>query len=277
MQPLAEAVDPGQAYSPFDVCAFVDELGPEATGELTFEARGVTEGTVFVERGRVCWAAARGLELRLGDLLAASAGLDAADMEATYRMCKAQRVPLGEHLVRSQLVTPEVLRATLLRHTAESLRRLCDRARAAQWMARRRGGYSPRFTFSTPELLARASADRHGEAAEQATNELTAVLGEEDWGAAYVRDPASASPEPIAVGGQAPDRLEPVLRLAGWAASTLDVAGILGSGESFVTCARGGDALVTWTSGGVLFAARSSGLGPARMLNRRAAWRRRSA
>ena len=88
--------------SALDVCAFVEELPADATGELMVTGRGGTpEGAVFVENRRVCWAAARGLAGRLGDLLGAPAKLDAARMESIYAECKLTRVLLGEYLVKA--------------------------------------------------------------------------------------------------------------------------------------------------------------------------------
>src|SRR5262249_20565820 len=58
-----------------DAWAFVDALGPHATGEIIVSAADGPRGAVFVEAGRVCWSAARGLARRLTELLGARAQL----------------------------------------------------------------------------------------------------------------------------------------------------------------------------------------------------------
>ena len=273
---LSAAIRSRVVRSPADLCLFVDELGADATGEVLFEARaGAPDGAVFVECGRVCWAAARGLAPRLGDLLAASARTDPAGMERLYRECQRQRVPLGEYLVRNGFVTPTDLRATLLRHAAESLRTLCAGTTTAMWSARRGGGYSPRFTFTTPELLARTFAEMHGAVVEAAADELGQVLGEDDWGAAYIRSGARAAPDLVCVHGVAPDRVSALVALGRWATSSLDVAALLHDEDAFLATVFDDSALVAWRSNRVLFAASTAPHGPARMLNRRASARLR--
>ncbi len=79
-----------------DVCSFVDDLSADATGEIVVGGRGAShDGAVFVEGGRICWAAARGLARRLSDLLATAARLDASEMEALYVTYTCNPSPLG--------------------------------------------------------------------------------------------------------------------------------------------------------------------------------------
>lgn len=264
-------------HSAVDVCAFVDDLPGDAAGELVFVGRGGSrEGVVFVESGRVCWGAARGLSRRLGDLLAAPARLDRVEMEALYRACKQQREPLGEYLVTKGLVSATELRWALLKHTAESLHALCGPETGVEWLARRRGGYSPRFTFATTELLARTLAEAHRSLAERASAELLDSFTDGDWGGAFVRSSSRAAPDPIAVAGPCPEKIQSLLHLGRWASSCLDVTG-LDDEQAFLATILDEGALVAWRSGSVILAGSTRAHGPARILNRRARARRKDA
>jgi hypothetical protein len=264
-----------------DVCAFVDDLPADAAGELLFDGTDdAPGGAVFVENGRVCWAAARGLAQRLSDLLAASAKLDPRAMDALYVACKRTRAPLGEYLVSAGVVSAPDLRAALLKHTAESLHALCAEGVSAAWIERRRGGYSSRFTFKTTELLSRTFAEENGGLAAGACAELGDVFGDRgsragEWGAAFVRSPARASPDPIAVYGAFPEKIEALLRLGRWASSSLDVTAPLHHDHTFVATVLDDGALVAWRSGAAILAGWTGVYGPARLLNRRARARRK--
>jgi hypothetical protein len=257
--------------SAVDVCSFVDDLPPDAVGEIVFLGHGHDGpiGAVFVENGRVCWAAASGLARRLSDLLAASAGLDSAAMEDHYRHCKRLGAPLGEHLVNAGLVTAEGLRSALLKHTAESLEVLCAPGHAAQWVSRRRGGYSPRFTFRTPEVLSHIFASIHPRVAEDAVAELADAFADRGWGAAFMRSSTRASPDPVAVYGHSLDRVQALVRLGRWASSTLDITTALNDESAFVATVLENGALVAWKSNETIIAGWTNAYGPARLLNRR--------
>jgi hypothetical protein len=257
-----------------EVCDFVDGLDGSAVGELVIaDANAV--GVVFVEKARICWAAATGLGRRLTELLVARAAVDEETMESLYRTCKAERVPLGEYLVGRGIVGPADLRAALAQHTVESLRRLAGPGQRAGWCPKERGGYSPRFTFGTAELLARAGEVDEAEAARAVREEMAACFFEGEWAAAFVRSPARAVPVPIAIHGEAPAAASELLRVGGWAASALDVASALDGQEPVLavrlarpTCAER-EMRVALRHGALLIAGESSARGPARILNRR--------
>jgi hypothetical protein len=258
-----------------DVCACVDELPPDAAGELSLSGTSMAiEGAVFVERGRVCWAAARGLSRRLRDLIAAPARLSAVEMEALYDACKRKRAPLGEHLVGTGLVSASQLRSALLRHTSESLHALCASATHGAWVARKAGSYNPRFTFPTAEILASTEAESFPDLAERARAELESAFRAGEWGAAYVRSSSRAGPQPVALFGDAPDRVEPLLRLGRWACDGLDVSGVAHGARPFVAAVLDDVTLVAWRHGDVVVAGHTDAHGPARLLNRRARARR---
>jgi len=265
-----------------DVCEFVDELDPDEVGELVVECRPSKDpcGKVFVEGRRVCWAAARGLARRLTELLVARAGLDATQLESTYAACKETRTPLGEYLVRKGMVEAGELRAALREHTIESLVHVCHQGEVrAGWIPRRTGGYSPRFTFSTSELLPLAFAASHREIAAEADPELRAIFASGassagEWGAAFVRTPARASPDPVAAHGTLPSTSAALLRVGKWASSALDVVSTFQDPDAIVSAMDGESMLVAWRHGGAIIAGRMEPRGPARILNRRARLRR---
>ena len=264
-----------------DICSFVDRLTVEDVGELLVVADATTNvpavrGAVFVESGRVCWAAARGLAPRLTQLLMKPSGLDAAAMEDLYRRCKLERAPLGEFLVKRGVVRPEDLRTALLQHTTESLDALCDERTVASWWPRP-GGYNARFTFKTSELLAHWFAHRQGATRDERATTLEAfsdsVPGE--WGALFVRVPSVAAPLPLIVRGALPEKSFAVLRVGKWAASALDVAATFQDDDVRVTAMEpGGTTLVAWRHEDGIVAGRMSANGPARLLHQRATARR---
>lgn len=240
-----------------DVCAFVDDLDGPA-GEIVVEHE-AGRGAVFVEDGRVCWAAAPGLSRRLGELLVSYASIDRAQMEALFFRCKEERKPLGEVLVAEGIVSARDLRAVLARHTTESLLALVGPRRRALFRPRPRGGYSPQFTFGTAEIVTRAAATLDRETAERAEAGLEEWLAREAWGAAFVRRPTRAVPEPIALVGRGPATARDLASVAKWAASALDVVAAFGKEGATLyvlrpECVRvfGRDFLVARRSGDVL-------------------------
>lgn len=253
-----------------DVCGFVDELGDEAVGELLFASSDAVQGSAFIERGRICWAAARGMAKRLTELLARPAGLDAPAMERLYVTCKEAHHPLGEYLVARGLLAPESLRSALLRHTIESLHRLCAAGARPGFRPRGAGGYSPRFTFTTTEVLVVMLAESHSKCARRMHEELHEIFRDEEWGAAFLRSGQRSAPEPVAVHGEPPASATMLLRAGKWAASALDVASPVEHRERMVACTVGRDTMVAWESEGTIFCGRTGVHGPARILHRRA-------
>jgi hypothetical protein len=258
----------------FEACTFVDDLGGAIVGELVVNDADGPRGVVFVEGGRVCWAAARGLAPRLSELLGARAGLEPSEMESLFLACKERRIPLGEHLVSHGVLSAEDLRVALLQHTVESLRYLCAGGARGFWCPRGGAGYSPRFTFATAELLTQLGATTHASVAARLRPLLESFFGDEDWAAAFVRSETSAFPEPIAVRGAAPHAATSLVRFGKWAASVLDVA-VAFSGESaFLSIERTSSsartALVAFRHEGAVVTGETSAHGPARILNRRA-------
>jgi hypothetical protein len=256
--------------SVFDVCSVVDELEGSATGELVVQRGGAARGTVFVERGRVCWAAARGLARRLTELLGERASLPPADMERMFLACKSKGVPIGEHLVACGALRADDLRAALLDHTVESLDHLVGGAQGV-WRPRAGKGYSPRFTFTSAELLVRSGALRQPATARAARGLIERWFAGSVWAAAFARTASSAYPQPIASAGAIPCA-RALIHHGRWAVSTLDVVHTFSGDDALLSVIRSDtSALVALHEGACVVVGESDAQGPARILNRRRA------
>ncbi|MFO0676223.1 MAG: hypothetical protein U0169_06795 [Polyangiaceae bacterium] len=259
--------------------AFADDVGRDETGELVVHDRLGPRGTVFIERGNVCWAAARGFSRRLGELLAARAGLGLEAMEAKYEACRANGTPLGEYLVSEGILDADELRVALLHHTVESLRHLAASESSATWQPRTGRSYAPRFTFGTSELLATLGAVRHPEFSERSRTTLANVFQGKDWGAAFFRNALLPNPEPVALLGAVPAVASALLRLGKWAASVLDVAATFNDDGALFSVMKSQDVAVVAFFHGTgdergIVVGETDAFGPARILNQRARVRR---
>ncbi len=258
-----------------DLCAFVDELDLGSAGQLVF-ATERTKGAVYVEDARICWAAAEGLSARLTELLVANAKVRSHEMETLYRRCKAERTPLGEYLVGTGIVSAADLRAALARHTVESIRALATAGAVAAWCPRPRGGYSPRFTFGTSEVLARAGAASDEARSARAASELEACFSEGEWGCALVRDESRAAPSPIAVHGAPPESARELSRVAKWATSSLDMTEAFRAFDAMLTVdlprerrTPRREVIVAFGHEGIVYVGEATAQAPARILHRR--------
>lgn len=249
-----------------DLFTEIDALPARFTGEIRLSrSAGAPLGIVFVEARRVCWAAARGLARRLSDLIAERACMTPAAMETHYRICKEERIPLGEHLVGRGILPADALRTTLLQHTVESLEHVLVTTTSSTFVPRA-GGYSPRFTFTTAELMMSTGVD------ERARVELEQHFGGIGWGAAYRRGD-SATPRLVALTGPHPDDASTLARLGRWAASIVDMADAVEGGPAMVIATRGDRSTVALVSEGVLLVGEVGVHGAGRVLNRRASRR----
>ncbi|MEO7731533.1 MAG: DUF4388 domain-containing protein, partial [Kofleriaceae bacterium] len=146
-----------------ELLAAVEDCSPHESGAFLVDGDGdgTVRGSVFVETGRVCWAAAPGRSGRLRDLLHRHSArpVDDVELDDAFAACRQAQRPLGELLVERGLVSDEGLRAALKQHTVESLIAQCDGLpRPVTWVRHRRRGYHARFTFAPVELLAAAGA-----------------------------------------------------------------------------------------------------------------------
>lgn len=261
-----------------EACAYVDELGDAAIGELVVSGDAGPRGAVFVERGRVCWAAAQGMARRLTELLGARASLAPPVMESVFTECKRDRIPLGEHLLARGLVSAADLREALLEHTIESLSTICTADARATWHPRAGASYSPRFTFATSELVVHAGAREHPSTSACAGSLLARLFGESEWAAAFVRSETSAHPAPIAMRGSVPPSASALLRVGKWASSMLDIAEVFGDASSVFSSSRTTksrtSSVIAFRHGAAFVVGETGALGPGRVLNHRAERRR---
>lgn len=217
--------------APLDVCRFVDEI-PDGVGELVVEHGGVVRGSIYIQSGRICWIAAKGLDRRLTQLLAERAGVNPHEMERHFVRCRNAKVPLGEDLVARKLVSATDLRRALLDHSAESLTVLCKEEAVGRWRPQR-GGYSARFVFTTAEIAGHAYAVEAPAAAAAAAGVLECHFDAShgDWGAAFVREGGRAQPLLVAVFGAYPASATELSNDADSVLSALDILSTVGRND----------------------------------------------
>lgn len=238
-----------------DVVARCEERGAES-GLLNFGAP-TSRGGVFVEAGRVCWAAASGLGRRLSDLLAQHASLRGVDLDALHARCTAVGKPLGRALMEEGLIAPDQLEAALRQHSAESLVEICRHADTPTWIPRLGPGYAPRLTFRPIELLCDAVALFRHDARVRAQAQLAELAGDHGAAVAFVIDLASTTPLPIAeVGGVT---LRDAMALGRWSTALRRASRELGDNAPFSLATNGNGSAVAVSldeEHGLLFAVR---------------------
>jgi hypothetical protein len=237
-----------------EVLTQVEALPPEVSGTLAFGDTTAAVGAIFVERGRVCWVAARGLRRRLRDLLQQHAAIPNADLDRVYERCRAERKLLGETLVAEGWIDARDLEAALRWHSAESLAVLCADPAPAIWSPRT-DGYHPVNSFTPSEVLddviARfAPDDVTAAAAELDGLELPAVRI-----AAFATDRDRVGLRPVAFHGVGATVAE-LATLAQWARA-LPLAGReLGTSPRLaLATTAAGDTIASWWNGGLLYTA----------------------
>lgn len=208
------------------LAAVEDRPADESGAFLVDDDRdGQVIGSVFVETGRVCWAAAPGRSGRLRDLLRRHSArrIDDAELDDAFAVCRDARRPLGELLVERGLVSDDGLRAALKQHTVESLIAQCDGTpRPVTWVPHRRRGYAARFTFTPVELLAAAGAQLYPEESADATPEFVVALpGASTIGSFAIGD--EDLPVVVWASGPSSSSVRDLLGLGDWAAAALAV------------------------------------------------------
>jgi hypothetical protein len=233
-----------------DALLRVERLSAEDSGLLSF---GLEERCgVFVEKGRICWVAARGLSRRLRDLLVGHSHLDAAALESVFERCRAEGKPVGEALVAAGVIAPEALARALRHHSAECLLELCRAPLPTRWASRPGRGYAPRFTFSPVELLLDAVAISFPEHRTRALAELARLEAPGRRAVAFVFDPARDCMLPVAeLGGQGVSSL----RMLAYFATAMPRASLELAAAPTLTMAstRDGEAALVWWVNGLLF------------------------
>ena len=253
--PAAAVASPREPHlsGPLAILAHVEQVAPASSGELVLAREGRTRGVVYVEHGRVCFAAARGLGSRLADLLRTRARIEvtARGMVELLRHGRDHDTPLGELLVESGMMTPDGLMGALRRHTAESLVHIGAVPVTAWWIPRERGGFQPRFTLSPVMLAPCVGALLAGREPAATLDPFARVQGAVAGGA-FVR-PASET-VPIAAAGMA--SVEALRRLGAQVTEALDVAGRIEGGPRFAfTGDQQGRGVLAWRDGEVIVGA----------------------
>lgn len=237
-----------------EVLTKVESLAPDASGTLAFGAPAATSGAIFVDRGRVCWVAARGLRRRLRDLLQHHATIPDADLDRVYERCRAEGKLLGETLVAEGWLDARDLETALRWHSAESLAMLCADARPAVWSPRS-AGYQPLASFSPVEVLDDMIKRFAPEDVHAAYRELDGLELPDVRLAAFAVEGDRIGLRPVAFHGAGATVTE-LVTLSRWARA-LPLAGReLGTSPNLaLATTTTGDSIVSWWSGGLLYTA----------------------
>ena len=238
----------------------IEDLSSASTGALVFGAHGKPEGTILVEKGRICWAMTARMGHRLTDILRSRLDPEVGPsaLEAIVRRCRDEGTPLGETLVASSLISSEGLREALRQHTSEAILFLAQRGGAPPaWLAHRKHRYDARFTFSPAELLASVGAVCLPDLAEQSRAEMERLLrsvGSSGGGVAFTWVGVSATLFPICEIHGASFSVRETVDLGQWAARMLEMPLMLRAVPQLVTVVGAkGDALVAWISEGIVY------------------------
>lgn len=240
--------NPGLIAAVLRLLELIDDLPKGATGALNFG----DEGMILVESKKICWAVARGMRLRLTEILRrqTTPPLTREAVEEIYRACRQSGTPIGEALVASGLVSEAGLRAALFKHNGEAIVSLAQNgALPERFVSHSKTGYDPKFAFSPCEVLAMLGARDDPARAAAAQAELGSTLVQECVGAAFVRSTASSGPLVIAVDPACGLAVGDLLQACAWVSGLFDVARTFDP-EVFAARAALGDRgmLVTWRS-----------------------------
>jgi len=229
-----------------EVLSTIDDLESDATGELRcLAADGVVAGIVFIERGRVAWAAAPGLARRLRHLLCEQKGcdVDAEQLEDIRKQCAQTGEPFGERLVKSGLVTEAQLRAALLEHSCESLLSSAESTTRLVFQPRPSRGYGATFTFSTGELAAVVGGLLKPGVLVSARALLTRLDAPERSVVVLTRGDG-AGPCPVASSQGSVFSSAELHELGTWVASALDLSSALGASPRIIAATTNARAMV---------------------------------
>ncbi|MEZ4226225.1 MAG: hypothetical protein R3B13_35085 [Polyangiaceae bacterium] len=228
--------------------SWIHALGDDACGALRLY-RETEVGTVFVERGRVCWASAPALRRRLSDLLRErTVGFDDDAVDHVVLWCKRTGAALGESLVESGALTAQRFHTALRQQTAEAWAHISAQLPArVSWIPHRRG-YDAAYTFTAADLMTELGRISAPAMASKAEDHLRRMLKNGGTGVACLRGVDSAMP--IAS-----------LRVSDWAPGSLDLAVrwartlVRAAGPAVVAAiSEQGRAIVAWQHQDVVYA-----------------------
>lgn len=228
----------------------VERLNDDASGLLSFGASDT--GGVFVERGRVCFIAAKGHGQRLHDVLLRSSNAAPHQLDRVREQCRAENKWVGQKLLAEGLLSASELEGALRRHSAECLLELCKKPLPTRWAAHVGGGFAARFTFRPVDLLFDAVGLQFPEQRASARATLQKLAAPGRRAAAFLFDSARDALLPIAeLGGQG---VAALTALAEWAAAFPRASLELGAEPCFTLAATNeGQAVLVWWRAGLLF------------------------
>jgi hypothetical protein len=234
-----------------DTLARVERLAAHESGLLAFGDG--TLGGIFIERGRVCWVAAHGLQRRLSDLLRTHSRLDNAELERISERCRREGLHLGQTLVADGLLEPGELESALRRHSAECLVNLSQSPHVIHWASHVGRGYAPRFTFRAVDLLLDSMAVLYPALQREAVSMLSTVAGEGRRCVAFVFDGQLDALLPLAQLGD--NGVQGMLAQARSLAAIRRAARELGTLPSFTLSTTGdGNTMLIWWREELLYA-----------------------
>jgi hypothetical protein len=235
-----------------DALVRIEGLSAADSGLLSFGAT-AGNGGIFVDGGRICWAAAPGLQGRLRDLLQHRADLRDVDLDGVYERCRAEGRQLGQTLVAEGLIAAPDLEAVLRRHSAESLVALCRSVEPTVWSSRSGPGYAPQFTFRPVDVLFDVVALIRPDAHAAGLAGLAGFAAPGRRGAAFLRSPGDAAALPLARVGDA--SVQALRTLGRWALSLPVATDELGASARFTLAATAsGETIAVWWRGALLYA-----------------------
>ena len=233
----------------------IEALPESATGALVFGPP--TQGTVLVENGQICWAAASGMERRLAELLRAYADEppESKRIEDVYKRCKRDSIPVVKALIDSGLVSFDGLKEVIRQHTSEALIALTREPlrEAPTWSPHKHQGYDAKFKFDPCELIVSVGGMFHPDLAGRARLDFDGLLRSGVYAVSYARSPQANTPVPIYRSPGAYFTLRQVMSLGRWAFSALDVCNTYSARARIAaTLVEPGEYLVAWQSRGVV-------------------------
>lgn len=235
-----------------DALVRVEQLREQDSGLLSFGP--APSGAIFVERGRICWVAAHGLQRRLRDLLLTCSRIGPAELERAYERCRAEGRFFGQTLVAEGRVAASELEWALRRHSAESLVALCRGNQYTTWLTHRGPGYAPQFTFRAHEVLSDVVAWLAPDLQRAAEQELETLRGPGRRGTAYLFEPRTETAVPIASFGL-DQSIESASLLGRWASAVPLATKELGGAQAFaLAVSAAGDTVAVWSRQNLLFA-----------------------
>ncbi|MEM6734043.1 MAG: hypothetical protein AAF658_20945 [Myxococcota bacterium] len=225
-----------------EVLARIDELPRDATGVLRFSEH----SAVLVESGRICWAAARGMQRRLTEVLCeeASPSIERRELEEILAHCRESGRPIGEALVASGRVSERSFERALFGQTVSAIEQLARLETAEPTFTPHfRARYDARFTFDSVDLLTEINARELDGRRDIAFTAFDSVLPKEAVGVGF----ALRERRPVAVVGprSGTPRVAELVEICAWVSHVHELCQ-MSEPRAVILNFRGSGAVVTW-------------------------------